>query len=565
MTIVSDLISRADELSSQRIYWERVWREVADLCLPMAERIRQQDTGRPVYDALPKMPESAERGRKIYDSTSVWAVDRLAAGIESLATPSTQRWHGAAIDDPLAPEPTDEESEWLDKLADYHFAARYDPRSGFQIANQLAIKATVSLGTGVVFVEETTNGSRSLPARYRYIPLSENYLATNQFAECDTNFRRFTMTARQMVQKWGDKVSGRVKAAYENPKDKDREFGLLHAVCPRDEKGSRSNTNRGSAFASYYVEEEERHLIGDGGFFEFPFIVYQWNVTESGAYGESPVMIALADIKTLQAASKDNLRAIQQYVRPPLAISNDGVMNRPNLNSGAINQGAVDTNGRLKIQPIYTVQNPSFADLVLEQKRNAIRESLYINLFQILIANPEMTATEALIRAQEKGELLGPAGARIQMAMSRMFDREFGIYERKGAFDPGSALAPPESLQGRSIGVKFTSPLDRLRRANEAIGIQRTLEIALPMVQADPSVMDNFDFDEIVRTVREINGAPADILRRREEVDQVRQGRAQQQAMLQNLAAAKEAAVAGKDAASGVESLARAGAVNGAA
>src|SRR5690606_30111893 len=206
-------------------------------------------------------------------------------------------------------------------------------------------------------------------------------------------------------------------------------------------------------------------------------------------YGESPVMMALADIKTLQAASKSSMQAMQQYVRPPLAMASDGVTNRPNLNSGQINHGAIDENGRLKIQPIYTVQNPSFADMVLEQKRNAIRESLYINLFQILISNPNMTATEALIRAQEKGELLGPAGARIQMAMSRMFDREFGIYERKGAFDEGSALQPPESLAGRSIGVKFTSPLDKLRRSNEAVGIQRTLEIALPLAQAKPEVL----------------------------------------------------------------------------
>lgn len=557
--IVGDLLDRAEELSSQRIFWEKVWRDVADLCLPMAERIRQQDAGKPIYDALPKGPESAERGKKIYDSTSVWAVDRLSAGIESLATPSTQRWHGAAIDDPLAPEPTDEEAEWLDRLADYHFAARYDPRSGFQIANQLAIKATVSLGTGVIFVEETNNGSRALPARYRYLPLSENHLATDHYGAVDTNFRRFSMTARQMVQRWGDKVSEKVKGYAENEKYRDHGISVLHAVCPRDETGSRSNTNRNSPFASFYVEEETKHLIGDSGYFEFPFVVYQWNVTEDSPYGESPVMMALADIKTLQAASKNAMTAMQQYVRPPLAIASDGVTNRPNLNSGKINPGAIDDNGRLKIQPIYTVQNPSFADMVLEQKRNAIRESLYINLFQILLSNPQMTATEALIRAQEKGELLGPAGARIQMAMSHMFDREFGIYERRGAFDEGSALQPPESLSGRSIGVKFTSPLDKLRRANEALGIQRTLEIALPLAQANPEVLDNFDMDEIVRTMREINGAPADILHRREEIYATRQQRAQQQAQMQNMQAMREMAAAGKDAGSGLAALASAG------
>src|SRR5690606_36455224 len=99
-----------------------------------------------------------------------------------------------------------------------------------------------------------------------------------------------------MVQRWGDKVSDRVKAAAENDKDKDQPFPVLHAVCPREETGSRSNTNRNAPFASYYVEEDTRHLIGDSGYFEFPFIVYQWNVTEDSPYGESPVMMALADI-----------------------------------------------------------------------------------------------------------------------------------------------------------------------------------------------------------------------------------------------------------------------------
>ena len=54
----------------------------------------------------------------------------------------------------------------------------------------------------------------------------------------------------------------------------------------------------------------------------------------------------------------------------------------------------------------------------MEVRRTQVKETLYINLFQTLIKNPEMTATEAMIRNNEKGELLGPAGGKIQAALS---------------------------------------------------------------------------------------------------------------------------------------------------
>ena len=552
MGIVDDLTARADQLSVDRLHWEKAWRQVADVCLPMHQRIRE-GTATNALDRLLKGPNATERGKMLYDSTAVWAVDRLAAGMESLVTPAAEKWHGLEIDDPLAPEMTQEESEWFETLRDFQFAARYDARSGFQTANQQAIRSVVSLGTAVIFTEEAFEAkgrsSAALPWLYRNIPVNECYLAVDKQGEVDTNFRRFWMTARQMVQRWGDGVSSRVKAAAEDPKGKDEEFEILHAVMPREERGSSRGGNRESAFASFYVELDTRQMVGESGYFEFPFAVYHWVQPEGSAYGESPVMLALADIHTLQAMAKSGLQAFQQWIKPPLAVANDGVMNRPNLNSGAINYGAVDANGRQKIQPIVTMQRPDFAEQVMETRRNAVRESLYITLFQTLIQNPSMTATEAMLRANEKGELLGPAGGKIQAALARVVERELGIIERKGAYEPGSQLMPPESLAGRSFGVKFTSPLDRVRRAQDGVGIQRTIEAAAPLAQVDPSIMDNFDSDEIVRAMREINGAPSKILRRPEEVEALRQQRAQAAQEQQQMQQLQQVAGAARDAA----------------
>lgn len=533
MTLASDILDRAEQLARKRQPWEKVWLDTVRYALPMGERHFSAAHGsrHTAIDGFAAGPRAEERGREIFDATSVWSVDRLTAGLESLTTPATEKWHGLGSLDPLAPDPSDEEKEWFDRYRDFLFAARYEPRSGFALANQQAIRSAIALGTGVYLVEEafgeTARPGPAMPFRYRPIPLSECFIATDERGEPDTLFRRFSMTARQMVQKFGDAAADRVKAAADNPKDRDRAFELVHAVYPRAERGSPGGRLPDAPFASAYVDVDHRHLIGEAGFFEFPYVVYYWSQDPASGYGESPVMLALAEIKSLNLLSKHTMRAVQQWTNPPLGIPNDGVVKRPNLNPGAINPGAVDEQGRARIQPIVTAQNPNFITQVLEVKREQLRESLFINLFQILAQNPQMTATEALIRANEKGELLGPAGARIQAGLARLVERETGILERKGVFEGDSPLSPPASLSGRGFGVRFRSPLDRLRRANELLGIQQTLEFAGQLAQIDPAVLDRIDADRALDMAQEITGAPIMVMRSDEDVSELRRARAE--------------------------------------
>ena len=62
------------------------------------------------------------------------------------------------------------------------------------------------------------------------------------------------------------------------------------------------------------------------------------------------------------------------------------------------------------------------------------------------------------------------------------------------------------------ISVKMTSPLDRMRRANEGVGTTQLLNIVLPMVKVQPNVLDNLDLDRTIRLLREIFGAPAEVI-----------------------------------------------------
>ena len=73
----------------------------------------------------------------------------------------------------------------------------------------------------------------------------------------------------------------------------------------------------------------------------------------------------------------------------------------------------------------------------------------------------------------------------------------------------------------------------------------RTLESVQAIAAIDPTVMDNFDADQITRTLAEINGAPASIMRDENVVAEMRGQRQQAEAVQQSLSAAPQLADAG--------------------
>jgi len=547
---VQEIIDISNRLITERVEWDRIWENSARLVLPMQDREFRNgsaNTGsREAVDGWAAGPRSVDKLAERFDITAVMAAERLATGLLSLVTPDNEKWMNLGISDPLgAVEASDEETRWLERQRDYLMSTMYTPATGWNQANGGAMRSMVVFGTGLYFLEEAwgKRGQNDVAVPYTFtpLPLSENYLTVDGQNELDNDYRRFRMSARTAATMFGANLSPKTLAMANDPQKQHMMVDFLHWVGYRQEAGYRADPARHSTVESVYLEVNNKHEIRRGGFNYFPVVAYQWNQVPHSPYGESPVMLVMAEIKGGNILAKNSLLSAQQMTRPPIGTADDSKMQRPNLNPGAINYGALDSQGRLKLQPIITAQNPSMVQTLIEASRNQIKEGLYTNLWQILIQNPQMTATEALIRANEKGELLGPIGTKIQAGLSHMTDCAMTILEGKGAWQPGAVLEPPSSLSGRNVKSKFNSPLDRMRRSGELVGIQRTFEAIAPIAQIDPSVMDQFDTDEIVKLAQEINGAPKKILRKPEDVAAIRQQRDQQQQAQQALAAAQQA------------------------
>jgi hypothetical protein len=120
------------------------------------------------------------------------------------------------------------------------------------------------------------------------------------------------------------------------------------------------------------------------------------------------------------------------------------------------------------VQPLNVGGDVRIGLEMMDQKRAIINDALLQTLFQILVDKPNITATEAMLRAQEKGQLIGPTGSRIESEfLTKMQERELDIMSAAGQFPD-----MPEVLRERGgiTEIEYDSPLSRAREAEGGVG-----------------------------------------------------------------------------------------------
>ncbi|RWG41917.1 MAG: phage tail protein [Mesorhizobium sp.] len=541
-----DILSRQAELESERSQYEAVWETVSEFCDPDAPDVW---SGRRQSGPDSQAERQERRGARVYANTINSAANRLAAGLESLIIPQSEKWHGlstAALND----EESDEEKEWAEALRDFLFSLRYSANSNFVPATQACLRNVVRYGPAYLYAEEGFAPHTLI--RYASIPVVEGYLCRNRWGQVDIFHRRYERTARQAAQLLGyEKLPARIKMLVDDPAKCETKISLIQCIQPRDERkmyrlgGSYQYLD--TAFASYHVLEDEEIIVRESGFRSFPVSCFNWRRYEGDPYGISPTIEALTTVREENAVRRSGLRALQQ-VTDPATASKARLDYVPVLNPGENYPGLIDDQGRPLIAPIATGQNPTYAFSYAESRAEEIRDMMFVNLFQTLVQNPQMTATEALIRQEEKGALLGPSGSIIQAGFASNLDRELGILEDKGLYEEDSRFLPPASPAGKAVRPTFTGPLDVLRRSAEARDTIQVVTTAMQMAQFDASVMDNIDGDEALKIVQSAGRSPQRIFRRQDEVAGIRDARAKALAAQAGMAAIANAGKVAKDA-----------------
>ncbi|WP_191964944.1 portal protein [Mycobacterium tuberculosis] len=523
----NELIRLQEQMASRRGIWEGHWREIAERVRPTQNIFQQQ------------RPDGDKRNEKIFDATAPLALPKFAAAVISFTMPATQRYQSLTTVDPDLAKSTNVK-RYLEMVTDLIFKVRYSPHSNFQAQTGEAILDIGAFGTGIVFIDDVLGKG----IRYKSLPLAECYISEDENGAVNRLHRKTQFTAEQAARKFGvDKLSEGIKRALE--KDPLAKFWFLHAVGPNEEYDHRRRDYKGMSFSSCYVEMETRSVVDEGGFRRFPFAVARFETSPRETYGRSPAMSVLPDIKMLNEMSKTVLRAGQMVVAPPIMLTEEASLQAFNTRSNALNYGYVDQNGRAMALPFQTQGRVDIGLDMMNQRREAINDAFFVTLFRILAEEPQITATEAMLRAQEKGQLLAPTMGRVQSELlGPITEREIDILAASGGLPP----MPQELIEaGGAIRFEYQGPLNQAQRASVGMGILNALQAVTPLAQIDPTVTKLFDIVGCARELAEINMVPERLLRSDDEIDAMAEQDAQAAAAQQLLQAAPVAASAAKD------------------
>lgn len=527
-----DILKTHEDMVSVRGNWNSLWQEVADRVYPQ------------MADFVDKKFPGEKRHDKVFDSTAILALEKFGAALHSLLTPDNQLWHRLTIGEERLSD-NHPIKVYLDEVTKRLFALRRAPFANFSSQVNECYKSLGAFGTMGMLIEDIPGRG----IRYKSCHLGELYIAENNNGVIDYVHRKFEYTGRQAVKAFGiDNVPTKVKECYEKS-DLTTKFEFIHCVKPNEERLSSRRDYSGMEFASYYVACEGKQIVDEGGYRTFPYAISRYATSPKEVYGRGPAIMVLPDIKMVNEMEKTTMRAGHMAVDPPLLLFEDGALQSFQMRPRALNYGGVDEQGRQLVKPLETGAKLPWAIEMTDAKRGLINDAFLVSLFQILVENPQMTATEALLRAQEKGQLLAPTMGRQQSEfLGTVITRELDILGNI----PGALPDMPRELveAGGFVEVDYTSPLSRLMRAEDGVAILRTIEQLTPIAQLNPDVLDIFDFDMMPKELAEINGVPAIVLLSEKRLAEKKRQKAEVIAQQNMLEAAPVAASAAKDLAS---------------
>ena len=516
--LTKNLLSRYERLEGQRQNWETHWQEVADYMQPRKADVTKQRA------------RGDKRMEQVFDSSPIQAVELLAASLHGMLTNPSTPWFTLRFKD----EDIDNEDEaklWLEEATATMYTAFN--RSNFQQEIFELYHDLITFGTAAMFIEEDDDDIIKFSTRH----INEVFIAENDKGRIDTIYRRFNISARAAIQKFGDAVSSDVQGkAKKNPYD---EVEILHAVYPRSEFNPNKKDKANMPFESVYMEYKNGNELSVGGFKEFPFVVPRYLKASNEIYGRSPAMTALPDVKMLNEMCKTTIKAAQKQVDPPLLVPDDGFLLPVRTVPGGLNFYRSGTRDR--IEPLNIGANNPLGLNMEEQRRDSIRAVFYVNQL-MMQQGPQMTATEVIQRNEEKMRLLGPVLGRLQSELLKpLIDRVFAILLRNNMLPQA-----PEFLSGRDIEIEYVSPLAKAQKSTELQSIMRAIEILGSLANVAP-VFDYVNFDNLVKHLADIVGVPQKILKSQSQVNAERQQAQQQQQEMQQMQQLQQVAKAGGD------------------
>ena len=508
---------------TERLNARDMWQKITDLVLPNS------------YTNFSTASLNTSRGHKttqnLFEPTAIQANYDLAAAINSTMTSPTTTWSKMRHkDDNLNEDPI--VTKFLsDANSTIH---KYFADSNLYQQLHKGYQSLTALGNMALLHDmRRDKEGRFNGFQFTAIHLSQLAWSENQEGIVDTVYRKFPMTARQVMERWPDTVpEDLAKIAEKEPL---RELSVMHCIKPRDPKQVRESAvgvpGKYKEFASIYVLMESNHILEEDGYDELPIYVIRWSTAPGEEYGRGPGHIAYPDVMSLNLLRYHHHQATALAINPPLLAIAGGLMS----NQLDLRPGGITFLRRLDaLQPMQSAARIDVAQLEEQSLKDSVNKIFMLDKLMLppRTETGEMTAYEISQRVEQMQRVLGPTLTRLNNELlNPLVTRSFKMLYREGYLPE-----IPEALRQNDLDVDvlFVNQLARAQNTEVIMITQRFLQDVALMAQMDPSVLDIVNLDKTAQMAGRTYGVDEEILRSDDEIQQIRRAREeQQQAMMQ--------------------------------
>lgn len=450
---------------------------------------------------------------KIFDSTSLIAIQQGASKLQESVAPIWARWatyglSGQAERMLKAQDVGVSENEIREKLEERaEITFDYINRSNF--ATQFyEFALDLLIGTGTLRVDEQNDNDN--PIVFTAVVQKGVAFEEGSSGTVEGHFVQHKVKARLIERMWpGFEASHKMQNLIDDKPDEEVNISQACIYSAKDKL----------VYAVVWVKDEEK-ISWVEKYNTSPFVTGRYAKCSGETRGRGPALQCLPDVMSLNKAKEFVLQKAAIDLAGMYTATDDGVMNPYNfrVSPGLVLPVGSNNTSNPSIMRLDTGNDLALAQFEIIELQNAIKTTLFNDLRDP--EGPVRTATEIAIDARELAKRIGSAFGRLQTeVLIPILKRVDSILVRRG-------LLESVEIGGKEIDIKFTSPLARAQDAEDLLSVQQAVEFTLATAGPDQTKMA-YKLEDFGTWAGEKTGMPSELIRSESEKKQIIQAGAQ--------------------------------------
>lgn len=529
--------------------------EIAENVYPLAKRGLTDEVDQ-IYHVAEKHHDD-----KVINTTPFEALRKGSAGfLVNLMNPALKwfhleprRWAVQGVED----DGQNSSSEQLEKLENFIFDVM--SKGGSYRAFKKIFEHLLAFGFACALVKEDDD----FVARTECLPVGTYALGVGKNGRVNRVNRRFAMTAEELVAEFGKGEKGLEALpsdVIENWKrgnnGKDGNYIVECLIEPNEETyacGSMEVLDyglaKGMAYRSIYWLKGRKGASARGQYsgilairgYKFnPIIAPRLDCELGGVYGRGRGHDALNACRALQALMYDELEISSNRAEPPLLASNDLREEGLDLSRGAVTYTNMGEQRSDLVTPILS--NPPTSDetrLTAQEFEQRINGIFFLGEFNTIDSLKTINAGDKRTAAEVnalKSENMLQLGGIVLMLEDELLDPVVNVFVKYSLQSRQLKKFDFTVDDAEDLIPRYVGNLQLAQRTQEVNSTENSLNFAIQIASSGnqlgvggaSQVLDNFDFDRIIRARHRLVGASDLHLLGRDAVEEVRNQRAAQ-------------------------------------